>query len=322
MTARAPGHVYLIAGANRAQRVPHPDGSGDTATYGTLVKGDAYLMAGSGPSGQVAIPGPTATTGGSGIAGGGGQPDRPPGAGLRQLGEPADRRAPQQRQRPRPRGSRWWPRRRVRPRAPTTTPPSAPATSTRWPARACGASPAPRHHLQLRGGRLRAFGGRPGQPGGRGQRRGAFRQRADIAGHTLRPLPGRPARHGRGRDRPHRLGHLRRGHGEHAGPRHNKPEPDQPPALRQRQRQRLHERQHRHSRPRLRLGAAGGDGQPGRGGHDGGEHVLAERRGLDNGVHQRRRGQHLRPSPTPRRSSPTRRATWWWPSTAPTRPSG
>ena len=26
-------------------------------------------------------------------------------------------------------------------------------------------------------------------------------------------------RHGRGRDRPHRLGHLRRGHGEHAGPR-------------------------------------------------------------------------------------------------------
>ena len=59
VTGTGQAHVYLIAGANEPNEYHIQTATGTPPTYGTLVKGDAYLMAGSGPSGQVAIPGAT-----------------------------------------------------------------------------------------------------------------------------------------------------------------------------------------------------------------------------------------------------------------------
>ena len=62
VTGTGQAHVYLIAGANEPNEYHIETATGTPPTYGTLVKGDAYLMAGSGPSGQIADPGATTTT--------------------------------------------------------------------------------------------------------------------------------------------------------------------------------------------------------------------------------------------------------------------
>jgi hypothetical protein len=63
VTGTGQAHVYLIAGANEPNEYHIATAP---TVFGTLVKGDVYLVAGNGTLGQIAFPGaPTVTTGGS-----------------------------------------------------------------------------------------------------------------------------------------------------------------------------------------------------------------------------------------------------------------